>query len=59
MPYRNTDNLVENKDTQDYDKDLANNEESIKNSKVRKRIDVLLEKKRLKELLDDSDDWDV
>ncbi len=59
MPYRNTDNLVEKKDTQDYDKDLANNEESIKNSKIRKRIDELLEKKRLKELLDDSDDWDV
>ena len=59
MPYRNTDNLVEKKDTQDYDKDLTNNEESIKNSKIRKRIDELLEKKRLKELLDDSDDWDV
>jgi len=25
--------------------------------KVRKRIDSLLEKKRLKELLDDEDDW--
>ncbi len=26
---------------------------------VRKRIDELLEKKRLKELLDDEDDWDI
>lgn len=27
--------------------------------KVRKRIDDLLEKRRLKELLDDEDDWKV
>ena len=28
-----------------------------KNAKVRRRIDDLLESKRLKELLDDSEDW--
>ena len=26
---------------------------------VRRRIDELLEKKRLKELLDEEDDWDI
>jgi len=41
-----------------YDKDLPKGEKAAHNSDVRKRIDELLEKKRLKELLDDSVDWD-
>lgn len=32
-------------------------EQAQKNLIARKRIDDLMEKKRLKELLDDSDDW--
>ncbi len=32
-------------------------EQIIKNNIARKRIDELIEKKRLKELLDDSEDW--
>jgi hypothetical protein len=32
-------------------------EQAQRNILARKRIDDLLEKKRLKELLDDSDDW--
>ena len=32
-------------------------ERDQKNLLARKRIDELMEKKRLKELLDDSDDW--
>jgi len=32
-------------------------EQAQRNLLARKRIDDLLEKKRLKELLDDSDDW--
>ena len=32
-------------------------EQEQRNLLARKRIDDLLEKKRLKELLDDSDDW--
>ena len=32
-------------------------EQAQRNILARKRIDALLEKKRLKELLDDSDDW--
>ncbi len=50
---------VENIDDSNYDNDLATGEKAEKNSKVRKRIDDLMEKKRLKELLDDSDDWDL
>jgi hypothetical protein len=46
-------------ETQDYDKDLATGKKAEANTKVRKRIDDLLEKKRLKEALDDSDDWEI
>lgn len=35
----------------------SNKQESDQQAKVRKRIDELLEAKRLKELLDDSEDW--
>ena len=59
MTYQSTNNQVDTKNTPDYDKDLAANEESDKNAKIRKRIDELLEKKRLKEMLDDTDDWDI
>lgn len=59
MPRQTDTTLVEKKDAPDYDKDLASGEDAIKNTKIRKRIDELMEKKRLKELLDDSDDWDI
>ena len=59
MSYRDKNGLVNSKETPDYDQDLASGDEAVKNTKIRKRIDELLEKKRLKELLDDSDDWDV
>jgi hypothetical protein len=42
-----------------YDKDLATGKKADNNTKVRKRIDDLLEKKRLREALDDSDDWEI
>ncbi|WDE06329.1 hypothetical protein SG34_005240 [Thalassomonas viridans] len=41
----------------DYDKDLPQGEQAAHNSEVRKRIDELKEQQRLKELLDDTDDW--
>ncbi len=34
-------------------------EQSHRNNIARKRIDDLLEKKRLKELLDDEEGWDI
>ncbi|NQY35344.1 MAG: hypothetical protein HRT37_10310 [Alteromonadaceae bacterium] len=40
-----------------YEKDLSSNEQKKHDSEVRKRIDELLEKKRLKDLLDNSEDW--
>lgn len=43
----------------DYDKDLATGSKAQENSKIHKRIDELLERKRLKDLLDDTDDWSV
>ena len=45
----------------DMESNELNNEQALeqaqKNLLARKRIDDLMEKKRLKELLDDSDDW--
>ena len=51
------DDLVDN--ISDGDKSANVNAEKLNehDAEVRKRIDELLEKKRLKELLDDSDDW--
>ncbi|WP_257174043.1 PA3496 family putative envelope integrity protein [Colwellia sp. M166] len=46
-------------DHESYDEDLPKGEKATHNSEVRRRIDDLLERKRLKELLDDSDDWDI
>ncbi|MBA6335630.1 hypothetical protein H4J57_00260 [Colwellia sp. BRX8-7] len=48
-----------NDESDNYDKDLATGKKADKNSKVRKRIDDLLEKKRLREALDFSDDWKI
>ena len=58
MPYQAGNNQIDTNSSPDFDKDI-NSEEAIKNTKIRKRIDELLEKKKLKEMLDDSDDWDV
>jgi len=48
-----------NDDSTSYDDDLAKGDKAERNSQVRQRIEDMLEKKRLKELLDDSDDWDL
>ena len=48
-----------NNESENYDKDLATGKEAETNTKVRKRIDDLLEKKRLRDALDDSEDWEV
>ena len=54
-----TDEMSSAADQESYDKDLPKGEKATHNSDVRRRIDDLLERKRLKELLDDSDDWDI
>jgi len=55
------DDLNDNDDdfTIDTEDDSTDDEQpsNKKNPEVRKRIDDLLERKRLKELLDDTDDW--
>ena len=38
-----------------YDKDLARGDKAKYNSDIHKRIDEILERKRLKDLLDDSE----
>jgi hypothetical protein len=54
-----TDNMTPPVEQKSYDKDLPKGKQAAHNTEVRKRIDDLLEQKRLKELLDDSDDWDI
>lgn len=44
-------------DPTNYDDELSKSEKKEHDADVRKRIDDLLDKKRLKDLLDDSDDW--
>jgi hypothetical protein len=59
------DDINENDDDSDQYTDIESRElaeikaqeQAQKNLLARKRIDELLEKKRLKELLDDEDDW--
>lgn len=46
------------REPENYDKDLPKGDKASHNSAVRRRIDDLLEQKRLKALLDDADDWD-
>lgn len=53
-----TDNSSPRREPESYDKDLPKGDKASHNSDIRKRIDDLLEKKRLKALLDDADDWD-
>jgi len=47
------------RDSENYDKDFSDKEQTDRNNKARKRIDDLKEKKRLRDLLDDSDDWEL
>ncbi|ASP46825.1 PA3496 family putative envelope integrity protein [Cognaticolwellia beringensis] len=53
-----TDDSTPDVEQDSYDKDLPKGNKTSHNVDVRKRIDDLLEKKRLKALLDDADDWD-
>jgi hypothetical protein len=68
----NEDDFLNNIDDSDKDEETPNSEINVeyrelvnkeaieqaqRNLLARKRIEDLLEKKRLKELLDDSDDW--
>lgn len=54
-----TDDITPSIEQNNYEDDMPKGEKAEHNSDVRKRIDDLLERKRLKELLDDSDDWDI
>ncbi|MEW6982300.1 PA3496 family putative envelope integrity protein [Colwelliaceae bacterium 6471] len=51
----------ENDDFQknNYEKEFANSEDAVRHAKIHRRIEDILEQKRLKELLDDSEDWDI
>ncbi len=59
------DNIDENNETVEQETDIESlelaekmaEEQAQKNLLARKRIDELKERKRLKELLDDEDDW--
>ncbi|GHE87189.1 PA3496 family putative envelope integrity protein [Thalassotalea profundi] len=51
------DNVDNENETIDHDNSIEARKKQSQSAQVRKRIDDLLEKKRLKELLDDTDDW--
>jgi anaerobic ribonucleoside-triphosphate reductase len=59
------DDIEANEETTEQEVEIESREQAYKqvleqaqrNLIARKRIDYLMEKKRLKELLDDSDDW--
>ena len=53
------DTSIKNDNEKVNNDDFKIDEQSKRNNLARKRIDDLLEKKRLKELLDNEDDWDV
>ncbi|MEW6992171.1 PA3496 family putative envelope integrity protein [Colwelliaceae bacterium 6441] len=57
MTYDPTESLDNSQEDTDTDSNFDVKASEVKDAKIRKRIDDLLEKKRLKELLDDSDDW--
>lgn len=60
MTYDDTDDINDNEqldNDSDNDLSLQSKPSDKKDAEVRKRIDDLLERKRLKELLDDTDDW--
>jgi len=57
MPFTLPNEIVDKNAPPNYEKELSVTEEMEHDSEVRKRIDDLLEKKRLKDLLDDEDDW--
>lgn len=60
MNHQSNNDLTDFKETSsDVDTEIQIGDDAEKSTKIRKRIDELLEKKRLKELLDDSGDWDV
>lgn len=58
MSYDSSESFPNKRDNLDYDKELANDESAVKNTKVRKRIDDLLDKKQMQKLLDENDEWD-
>ena len=58
MSYASNDGIKDDNGDSSFNDDMITDQKSeIDTSKIRKKIDELLEKKRLKELLDDTDDW--
>lgn len=58
MSVKNQTYLVDQHENDDASHDIIpQDEQARRNAEARKRIEDLLEQKRLKELFDDSDDW--
>lgn len=54
------DDLLDDDNELDYEQEDKSSKQDPKHTKeVRQRLDDLLERRRLKELLDDTDDWDI
>lgn len=59
MSINSTNEIPNKSNPDDYEKDLPKGEQAKKNAQLHKRLDDLMEEKRLKELLDGTDDWDL
>ncbi|MBO9490063.1 hypothetical protein J7384_06800 [Endozoicomonas sp. G2_1] len=58
MSVKNQTYLIDQHENDDASHDIIlQDEQARRNAEARKRIEDLLEQKRLKELFDDSDDW--
>ena len=57
MPFTLPKEVIDKNEFLNYDKELSATEQKAHDSDVRKRIDNLLDNKRLRDMLDDSDDW--
>lgn len=59
MRYDSDDNTNKSDDINDIDAELVNDPKAQRANEARKKIDEILEQKRLKALLDNSEDWDI
>lgn len=59
MRYDADDSTNKSDDITDIDSDLINDPKAQRANEARKKIDDFLERKRLKDMLDDSEDWDI
>ncbi|WP_448548318.1 PA3496 family putative envelope integrity protein [Thalassotalea fusca] len=59
MTYDSTEDITDTTPDPELDNDVELDDADERKAAARRRIDDIMEQKRLKALLDDSDDWDI